>query len=270
MLRSLVGTLIVFLIAPAFGQMKADYQTGTIMAVVARTNTSPEKSVTSYDISIRVGSTLYVVLYTPPLGAGTPQYAAGRELLVKVGEKTISFNDMLGKSLEVPIESSSPLEASARKSTEADPLPGPVKATLVIGAAGIKDNSKGSLSVEKGNLHFVHSKDTVDIPGPSITDVITGSDSQQVIRGTVGTISMFGPYGSGRFLSLFRSKLDTLTLQFRDPDGGLHGLIFTMSVGCAELIKQQLVAQGAHTTIETEKSARQETSKLPETTEQQP
>lgn len=270
MLRSLVGTLIVFLIAPAFGQMKADYQTGTIMAVVARTNTSPEKSVTSYDISIRVGSTLYAVLYTPPLGAGTPQYAAGRELLVKVGEKTISFNDMLGKRVELPIESSSPLEASARKSTEADPLPGPVKATLVIGAAGIKDNSKGSLTVEKGNLHFVHSKDTVDIPGLSITDVITGSDSQQVIRGTVGTISMFGPYGSGRFLSLFRSKLDTLTLQFRDPDGGLHGLIFTMSVGCAELIKQQLVAQGAHTTIETEKSARQETSKLPETTEQQP
>jgi hypothetical protein len=268
MLRSLVGTLIVFLIAPAFGQMKADYQTGTIMAVVVRTNTSPKKFVTSYDISIRVGSTLYVVLYTPPLGAVTPEYAAGRELLVKVGEKTISFNDMLGKSLEVPIESSSQLEAPARKSTEAEPAL--VKATLVIGAAGIKDNANGSLTVEKGNLHFVHSKDIVDIPAPSITDLITGSDSQQVIRGTVGTISMFGPYGSGRFLSLFRSKLDTLTVQFRDPEGGLHGVIFTMPVGCTELLKQQLIAQGAHTTVGIEKFAGQETSKPSHTAEQQP
>jgi len=269
MLRSLVGILTVFLLVPAFGQMKADYQLGAIMAVVARTNTSPENSVTSYDISVRVGSTLYVVLYTPPPGAGTPQHAAGRELLVKVGGKTIRFNDMLGESLEVPIEHSSPLEP-ARESTEADPPQAPVKANLVIGATGVKDNCKGSLTVEKGNLHFVHSKDTIDIATASITDLITGTDSQRVIRGTAGTISMFGPYGSGRFLSLFRSKLDTLTLQYRDPDGGLHGLILTMSVGRAELLKQQLIAQGAHTTVEAQKSASQVTSNLPVTTEQKP
>jgi hypothetical protein len=268
MLRSLVGILTVFLLVPAFGQMKADYQPGTITAVVARTNTSPESSVTSYDISLRVGNTLYVVLYTPPRGAGTPQYAAGRELLVKVGEKTIGFNDMLGESLEVPIERISPLEP-VRESIEADPPQAPRNATLVMGVPGVKGNSNGSLTVEKGRLHFVHSKNAIDIPAPSITDLVTGNDSQRVIRGTAGTISMFGPYGSGRCLSLFRSKLDTLTLQYRDPDGGLHGLIFTMSVGRAELLKQQLIAQGAHTTIETEKSARQETSK-PETTEQQP
>jgi len=269
MLRSLVGVLTAFLLVPAFGQMKADYQLGTITDVVARTNGSPEDSVTSYDISLRVGSTLYVVLYTPPLGAGTPQYAAGRELLVKVGEKTVRFNDMLGESREVTIESSSPLEP-AGPSIEADPSQAPVKATLVIGATGVKDNSNGSLTLEKGNLHFVHAKDTVDIPAPSITDLITGSDSQRVIRGTAGTISMFGPYGSGRFLSLFRSKLDTLTLQYRDPDGGLHGLIFTMSVGHAELLKRELVAQGAHTTVETQKSSEQGTSKVSETTEQKP
>jgi hypothetical protein len=270
MLRSLVGILIVFLLVPAFGQMKADYQPGTITAVVARTNTSPENSVASYDITLRVGSSLYVVLYTPPLDAGTPQYVAGSELLVTVGEKTVSFNDMVAKSLEVPIESSSPLEAPVRESIEADPPQAPTKAILVIGATGVKDNSNGSLTVEKGNLHFVHSKDTVDIAAPSITDLITGSDSQRVIRGTAGTISMFGPYGSGRFLSLFRSKLDTLTLQYRDPDGGLHGAIFTMSVGSAELLKQQLIAQGAHSTVEAEKPAVQETSKLSGTTEQKP
>lgn len=268
MLRSLVGILTVFLLVPAFGQVKADYQPGTITAVVARTNSSSESSVTSYDISLRVGSTLYVVLYTPPPGTITPQYDAGRELLVKVGEKTIGFNDMLGESLEVPIESVSPLEP-VHESIEADPPQAPTKATLVLDVPGVKGNSSGSLSAEKGKLHFVHSKNAIDISAPLITDLVTGNDSQRVIRGTAGTISMFGPYGSSRFLSLFRSKLDTLTLQYRDPDGGLHGLIFTMSVGHAELLKQQLIAQGAHTTIETEKSARQETSK-PETTEQQP
>jgi hypothetical protein len=144
----------------------------------------------------------------------------------------------------------------------------PTKTTLVTGLPGFKDGSNGSLTVEKGNLQFVHSKSAIEIPGPSITDVVTGSDSQRVIRGKAGTVSMFGPYGSGRFLSLFRSKLDTLTIQYRDGDGGLHGVIFTMAVGKAELLKQQLIAQGAHTTIATESSAKHETSKLYETTEQ--
>lgn len=269
MLRSLIGILMCFLLTAAFGQTKADYQPGTVMAVVARANTSPDAAA-SYDISIQVGSILYVVLYTPPPGAGTPQYAAGRELLVKVGEKTIAFNDMLGNRLEVPIESSSPLEAPDRKAIEEDPPQAPTKATLVMGVTSLKGNSNGSLTLEKGSLHFVHSKDAIDIPAPSIIDLVTGNDSQRVIRGTAGTISMFGPYGSGRCLSLFRSKLDTLTLQYRDPDGGLHGVIFTLSVGRAELLKQQLIAQGAHTTIETEKSSRQETSKLAHTAEQQP
>jgi hypothetical protein len=144
----------------------------------------------------------------------------------------------------------------------------PTKTTLVTGLPGFKDGSNGSLTVEEGNLQFVHSKNVIEISAPSITDVVTGSDSQRVIRGKVGMVSMFGPYGSGRFLSLFRSKLDTLTIQYRDGDGGLHGVIFTMAVGKAELLKQQLIAQGAHTTIATESSARHETSKLRDTAEQ--
>ena len=34
------------------------------------------------------------------LGTGTVKYAAGRELLVLVGEKTIRYNNILGQSLE--------------------------------------------------------------------------------------------------------------------------------------------------------------------------
>jgi hypothetical protein len=58
---------------------------------------------------------------------------------------------------------------------------------------------------------------------------------------------MAAPYGGGRFLSLFRNKIDTLTVEYRDADGAFHGAIFMMPVGTAEEIKKELIAQGAHT-----------------------
>ncbi len=54
---------------------------------------------------VKVGDTIYVVLYTPPLGEETVKYSAGRDLLVLVGKRTIRYNDILGQSFEVPIES---------------------------------------------------------------------------------------------------------------------------------------------------------------------
>ena len=64
--------------------------------------------VASYDVSVKVGDTIYTVLYTPPLNLNTVKYAAGRSLLVLVGKKTITYNDMLGRSFEVPILSQKP------------------------------------------------------------------------------------------------------------------------------------------------------------------
>jgi hypothetical protein len=48
---------------------------------------------------------------------------------------------------------------------------------------------------------------------------------------------------------LLRKKVDTLTIQYRDADGGLHGAIFTMPQGQADTIKKELVAQGARTSV---------------------
>jgi hypothetical protein len=62
-------------------------------------------AIVSYDVSLKVDGTIYQVLYTPPLGAGTVKYAAGRSLLVSVGEKTIRYTDIVGESREVPIVS---------------------------------------------------------------------------------------------------------------------------------------------------------------------
>jgi hypothetical protein len=130
----------------------------------------------------------------------------------------------------------------------AQQLSGPVKVVQLTGLVGVKDNAKGTLSVENGQLHFVHGKASSDVSASSIQDVVTAADSQKAVGGTIGLVSMAAPYGGGRVLSVFRTKIDTLTVQYRDADGGLHGAIFTMPVGTAEVIKKELVAQGAHTT----------------------
>jgi hypothetical protein len=124
---------------------------------------------------------------------------------------------------------------------------GPVKAHQLTGLTGVKQNANGILSVENGQLHFAYTKGSADVRATSIEDVVTGADSQVAVGNTVHMISMAAPYGGGRFLSLFRKKIDTLTVEYRDGDGGLHGAIFTMPVGAAAVIKRELVAQGAHT-----------------------
>ena len=139
------------------------------------------------------------------------------------------------------------------------------QAVQVIGFAGLKENTKGRLIVVNGTLHFTHAKGTADVSAASIEDVVTGKDSQRVIGGTFGTLaSIAAPFGSGRALSLFRRKLETMTIQYRDADGGLHGAIFTMPAGKAEMIKQELIAQGAHTTIPMQAHSNETTSPIKE------
>jgi len=121
----------------------------------------------------------------------------------------------------------------------------------VLGLEGVKHNATGILTVQKGTLEFTSGKKKTDVPASSISDVVTDKDSQRAIGGVVGTISMFGPYGSGRFLSLFRTKIDTVTINYHDTTGALHGAVFTMPTGKAEEVKQDLLAEGAHTTIPT-------------------
>src|SRR6266403_2954553 len=137
----------------------------------------------------------------------------------------------------------------------AQQVSGPVKVVQLTGLVGVKDNAKGTLSVENGQLHFVHGKASSEVNAPSIQDVATAADSQRAVGGTIGLMSMAAPYGGGRVLSLFRTKIDTLTVQYRDADGGLHGAIFTMPIGTSEVIKKELVAQGAHSTSDKEPAA---------------
>lgn len=80
------------------------YQPGTIMSVKAH-EASTGKATTDrlYDISVKVGNMLYVVLYTQPPGTIDPEYRTGLSLLVLVKSHTLRFNDLLGRPQELPI-----------------------------------------------------------------------------------------------------------------------------------------------------------------------
>jgi hypothetical protein len=160
------------------------------------------------------------------------------------------------------------LAGSVISVANAQQSPGSTNAVQVIGLEGVKEGAKGILSVENRNLHFVHGKTGSDVSATSIEDVVTGGDSQETVGKTIGTLSMAAPYGSGRFLSLFRTKIDTLTIRYRDADGGLHGAIFTMAVGKADGIKKDLLASGARTTAG-ESNAAASTSATPSSKEEQ-
>jgi len=117
----LVGIFcIFFLTSAALCQSTPKYQVGTITDVkVHQADKGSASDAVSYDVSVKVGDTIYVVLYTPPLGDDRVKYVAGRDGLVIVGKKTIRYNDILGRSTELPIESQKPA-ANAREAKPAE------------------------------------------------------------------------------------------------------------------------------------------------------
>ncbi len=142
-------------------------------------------------------------------------------------------------------------EANAQS---APPNEHPGRAVHILGFADAPKNLKCTLVVEGLSLKLKSKGHDQEVLLTSIEDVLTGADSVRAIGGTLGTISMFGPYGSGRFLSLFRKKTSTLTIEYRDTDGGYHGAVFSLDQGQSEPLKKQLVAAGAHTSVPIEQT----------------
>ncbi len=130
----------------------------------------------------------------------------------------------------------------------------------VLGLENVKRDAKGILTVQGGEMQFESGKaKTVSISIPSIQDVFTNQDSKESVGGAAGTVAKLAvPYGGGRVLSLFQEKIDVLTLEYQDSNGGLHGVIFTLPKGQAAAVKKQLVAQGAHASVPLEAPTQQE------------
>jgi hypothetical protein len=71
------------------------------------------------------------------------------------------------------------------------------------------------------------------------------------------------PYGGGRVVSLFaHKKYDTLTLEYVDSNGGVHGAIFQLKKGQGELVKKELVARGVSSSSGEDQSTKQSTSEV--------
>jgi hypothetical protein len=138
--------------------------------------------------------------------------------------------------------------------------PGSVK--HVLGFENVKPNAMGDLTIQGNTLQFKTSKAKAEVSIASVQDVFTDQDFKQVVGGTTGTLAkMAVPYGGGRVISLFQEKIDVLTVEYRDANGGLHGAIFTLPQGQAPPLKKQLVALGAHASIPPEEPAKAEEKK---------
>ena len=125
-----------------------------------------------------------------------------------------------------------------------------VHAMHVLGLDGVKRGAHGTLTAQADGLNFQAGKAQGSLKIASIEDVLTSADSRQV-GGKFLTLAKMGiPYSGGRVLSLFsHEKIDSLTLEYRDANGALHGAIFTMPLGQAAALKKDLVAFGAHTSV---------------------
>ena len=109
-MRKLIGVIALGLLAfPALCQTTSKWQVATITEVKPHPAAGEDASdPITYDVTVKVADTIYLVRYTTPAGEIPPRYAAGRDLLVFVGKNTITYNDILGRSLQVPIESQRP------------------------------------------------------------------------------------------------------------------------------------------------------------------
>jgi hypothetical protein len=118
--------------------------------------------------------------------------------------------------------------------------------THLLGFANATNNSTGTLSVQDDSLQFQQNgKPGAQVKIGSVRDVFLGGESKQVggLPMTLGKAAV--PFGGGRVVSLFaHKKYDTLSLEYVDADGGIHGAIFQLAKGQGELVKNELIAQG--------------------------
>lgn len=122
--------------------------------------------------------------------------------------------------------------------------------THLIGFEGAPNNANGTLSIQENALQFQNGgRPALHVKIASIQDVLLGEQSRQVggMPMTLGKAAT--PFGGGRVVSLFaHKKYDTLAIEYVDDNGGFHGAIFQLNRGQAEVLRNELVAKGAHLT----------------------
>ena len=125
-----------------------------------------------------------------------------------------------------------------------------IRGTHLLGFESAKNNANGTLSIQEDALQFQKDgkpTEQVQVKVASVQDIFLGEQSKQV-GGTAMTLGKAAvPFGGGRAISLFaHKKYDTLALEYVDSNGGVHGAIFQVNKGQGEILRNDLVAKGAH------------------------
>jgi hypothetical protein len=118
------------------------------------------------------------------------------------------------------------------------------------------------LSIKDDALRFEQdAKPAAEVKIASVQGVFLGSESKQV-GGTPAKLGKAAaPFGSGRVVSLFaHKKYDTLTLEYVDDEGGVHGAIFQLSKGQAEQVRKELVTRGVSPSLHDDPSTEPSTA----------
>ena len=139
------------------------------------------------------------------------------------------------------------------------------RVTHLMGFEGAPHNANGTLSIQDSALQFQKSgKPAVNVKIASVQDVFLGEQSKQ-IGGTPMTLGKAAvPFGGGRVVSLFSHKnYDTLTLEYVDTNGGVHGAIFQLNKGQGEVLRNELVARGARVGPSEDETTKQSAAEVP-------
>ncbi len=139
-----------------------------------------------------------------------------------------------------------------------------IRATHVVGLPNTKSNCKGTLSAQDNVLRFQQDSKTVaQVDIASVRKVFLGEESMQVGGVPMKIGKAAAPFGGGRVVSLFAHKTyDTLTLEYIDSDGGVHGAIFQVTKGQGELVRNELMARGASSGSGENQVTKQSTSEV--------
>jgi hypothetical protein len=138
----------------------------------------------------------------------------------------------------------------------------PIHVTHTLGLEGIPKNATGNLSIQEGALQFQRDAGrAVQISIGSIQDVSHGEQDKQVGGVPMALGQAATPFGGGRVIGLFsHKKYDFLTVEYLDPNGGLHGAIFQLNKGQGQVFRDKLHAEGAHVALPEDQATKESTS----------
>lgn len=113
----------------------------------------------------------------------------------------------------------------------------------LMGLPDAKPNIKGDLKVTPNALDFTTAEIHALIPYNHITAVWVGNERTEA-GGKGGAVARKLPWGIGLAFGLAsQKKVDFLTIEFRDPNGGYHGAAFMLPTNKAEDLRARIAAR---------------------------